>query len=73
MANLRKWAIQTLIVSVAIGWFIFYGDPLVAWVKTTFNLPVESAQLYALCAVFVIVAAELVGMLLTSGMKGKKE
>jgi len=62
--------IEAIIVGIAIGSYIFYGQILVDWLQTQAVLPqVDSSQLYALVAVVVVLMAELLGMLLTRGMK----
>lgn len=66
---MRSWIIQTLFVSVAVGWYIFYGQGFTEWVQATFNLTLESTQLYSVCALVLIVFAELFAKLLTRGMK----
>lgn len=66
---MRKRLIEWGITAAAVGAFMFYGQFLVDYVKTSFGLTVDSWQLYAGVAFAVLLASSLVGKLLTRGLK----
>ncbi len=66
---MRKWLIETAFISLAVGVYIFYGQPLVDWLKIQLAVTLDSSQLYAVGAFLVVLGSTLVGKVFTRGMK----
>lgn len=66
--GLNRWVIRTVILSSLVGLYIFYGYTVVDGLALQFGLE-PSSYLYAVGAVFVILVAQLIGKLLTRGIK----
>lgn len=66
---MRKKLIEWGVTAASVGAFMFYGEPIVAAVRTYFDLGVDSWQLNAGLAFAVLFGSFMVGKMLTRGLK----